>query len=404
MKHIIQKNINECGIACICMLLEHDFGVDIDYFEVKNKIKIFEKGIKLDDLVEYLSNYDKYKAYECNLENLPNFPFITMINLKNKYNHYIVVWRKDNKYIYYSNPATAQPTKILLKRFKKIYSGVIVYFKECEIKELIINHKIKIAGIKKYAFPLAFLNIVEFIVFMFSLVYLFNINEFNVLKIVFFFAVLTVQIIIYLLKNNIINRINRIYEANLVNHLIVKNNNCILIKENIKKAYYLMNRKNIFYNKIIPYFIISLFAGVLCFYIHYLLFVCILIFGWMFYIIEFVFSRKKLKYSSQCAILEEEFNNANYDLEDKLKKLKKALNKLAKINMSETIVSLFYRQVLLVFIMLFFSLINQEYYVFIGVYLLFYLFDGIGVFAEYNSEKQRYRYVVHSYIQDANKK
>lgn len=403
MKHIIQKDINDCGIACICMLLEHDFGINLDYHEVRNNLEIEEKGVRLDNLVNYLCVYDKYKVYECKIENLPNHPFITIVNFKKKYNHYIIVWKKDDKYIYYSNPAAATPEKILLKRFKKIYSGIIVYFKEKEIEKVNIKNKIKIKGIKKYILPLIILNIIELLSFVFSLLYLFNINEFNILKIAFFFAILTVQIIIYLLKNHMINQINTLYEYKLVDNVIEENISNTIIKDNVKKGYYLMNKKNIYYNKILSYFVITIFAIVLFFYIHYLLFVCILVFASVFYLIESYFYKNKNKYSMKCAVLEEDFNNADCDIKIKLKKLKKSLKTLSKINMSEVIVSLFYRQVLLIFIMLFFSLINQEQYVFIGVYLCFYLFDGISVFAEYNSDKQRYKYIIHSYNQDNNK-
>ena len=42
MEHIIQKDVNDCGIACILMLLEHDFNIKLDYYEVRNLITIEE--------------------------------------------------------------------------------------------------------------------------------------------------------------------------------------------------------------------------------------------------------------------------------------------------------------------------------------------------------------------------
>ena len=395
MEHIIQKDVNDCGIACILMLLEHDFNIKLDYYEVRNLITIEEKGIRLDSIIDYLNKFDNYKAYECDFTNLPSHPFITIINVNKKFNHYIVVWKKDDKYVYYSNPCEEKPMKMIIKQFKKIYQGIIVYFKEKEIEKIETNKKLKIKKIHKYLFPLLFLNILEIILFTLSFMYLFNINEFNIFKIATFFTILTIQIIIYLLKNHFINLIN----SRMDYYLIESDNlieNKIELKEHIKKSFYLKNKKNIYYNKIIPYLTISIFAYLFFFYINYLLALSMFLLMIIYYLIEKKYYIKRNKYNSKLIQLENEFNESD-NIENILDKIKINIKKSSKINNSNTIISLFYRQSILIFIMLFFSLINQSRFVFFGLYLCFYIFDGINAYAEYKSDIKTYKYIIYNF-------
>lgn len=396
MKHIIQKDVNDCGIACISMLLENDFKMNLDYYEIRNKVEVEEQGVRLDKLVDYLNKFDSYKAYKCDLNNIPNHPFITIIKIK-KYQHYIVVWKKDNKYIYYSNPSEEKPNKMSLHKFKKIYGGVIVYFKERELEKIEVNKKIKIKYTGKYVFPLIILNILEIILFTISFMYLFNIDEFNIFKIGMFFSILTIQIIIYLLKNHFINLIN-----NLLDERLIENNEIYdlksELKENIKKAFYIKNKKTILYNKIIPYLIISICAFIIFFYLHFLLALSMIIFSYLFYLISLRYYYKKNKINSQLILLENEFNNEENSVNEIVNKIKNKIKQMSKSSSAHTIISLFYRQSIFIFIMLMFSLIKQENFVFIGLYLCFYLLDFSTLLAEYRSDKKTYRYILYSFI------
>lgn len=397
MKHIIQKDEHDCGIACICMILEHDFNINVNYHEVKSCIEISEKGIRLDRLIEYLNKYDHYKAYECEFNSLPNYPFITIINIKNKYQHYIVVWKRDNKFIYYSNPSEDKMKKIKLSRFKKLYQGIIVFFKEKEISNIEYKKKYKINNISKYLYPLIFLNILEILLFMFSIVYLFN-KEFNIIKITVFFTILTLQIIIYLLKNYFMNLININMDKTLLNYS--DDNSINQIKEKIKKGYYIKNKKSILYNKIIPQLIISFTSIIIFFYLHYLLALSMILLLLIYFFICFNYYKKRNKYNSKLILLENEFNKTDSSVKELINEMSNNMKKLSKANNAYTIISVFYRQCLLIFIMLFFALIKQSNYTFIGVYLCFYSFDFINAYADYKSDKKTYNYVLYSFDDD----
>lgn len=390
MRHIIQKSINDCGIACICMLLEHDLKMIVDYEEVKNSIIIEERGIRLDNLVDYLNNYDSYNAYKCEVNKLPLHPFITIIKNKKNLLHYIVVWKIEKNKVYYSNPNETKINKISLKKFKLFYNGIIVFAREEIINEPMKNRKLKIKEQKKYLLPLILINILEIIIYGLSLLYLFNINEFKIVKLLFFLFILSFQIIIYLLKNFIINKINLIFDEYLLSNELLELNNKKYIKETIQKSYYYKHKKNLLYNKIIPYLIIIVISFLVFFYLHYLFFGCMFVFVILFYYIESFYFKKRDLRRNKCLYYESEFDN---NIKDNLSNLRIEVKKLEKIVVSESIINVFYRQIMLIFVMLFFSFIKQENFVFIGIYLCFYIFEGVMFLAEYRADKEKYNYI-----------
>ena len=92
VKHTIQFDKNECGIACLKMFYDF-FEVNYSYNDLLNEVKINEDWVTIDEMLKILHNLALFKAYEISNDMLKSMcPSIILLNKSNK-SHYIVVWK-----------------------------------------------------------------------------------------------------------------------------------------------------------------------------------------------------------------------------------------------------------------------------------------------------------------------
>lgn len=123
IKQIYQESFSECGLACVCMLLNY-FGKKIDIISLRNKYRFSAAGLSFSDLKKIYSDFgvdstglalksdDFFKL---------QYPVIAHVNN----NHFVVISTNKKKEIIVNDPDKG--IKVLtLKEFDKIYSGAIL--------------------------------------------------------------------------------------------------------------------------------------------------------------------------------------------------------------------------------------------------------------------------------------
>ena len=187
VKHEIQKEKNECGIACIKMFYNF-LNLDINYYEIKKSLKLDNKGISIEEMLKELNKIGIFKAFDIKKEELKDHLPVIAIFSKKKRNHYVVIWKYIEGYYYVSDPSYTSIKKVKEKKVLNLFSGYIIFSnkREVEIKE---EKHLKIKK-SKFRFPYIFLSILEVLLLTYSMLYLFSIKDFTVFKVYYFLIIL----------------------------------------------------------------------------------------------------------------------------------------------------------------------------------------------------------------------
>ena len=107
MKGVLQKNIKDCGIACLLTIIKYYKGSNT-YSNLYYLTKCDNNGISALNLINASNKLGFYsRGIKCDIDNLSNIylPAICHVIINN-YNHYVVLYKvtKDNIYIF--DPAT----------------------------------------------------------------------------------------------------------------------------------------------------------------------------------------------------------------------------------------------------------------------------------------------------------
>ncbi|MDR0832380.1 MAG: hypothetical protein LBM99_05735, partial [Bacillales bacterium] len=208
MQHILQREKNECGIAVMIMYLSL-FKIEKSYEEIKESIDINEKGLSLLEMSKYLNNYTQVNSFQLTeTSEITVFPCIAIISHKKK-NHFILIYKKEGNDIIYSDPC-----HYALKK-RKLTSLNITYLIFGDSLEVVLPSKKKQKD-SLYAVPLIILQIVELFLITFSFFYLFSMVGFSGDKILTFLIVILISLLITLLKNYCLNKVNIYYDKELI--------------------------------------------------------------------------------------------------------------------------------------------------------------------------------------------
>lgn len=182
MKFIKQKNSNDCGLACILMILSY-YGSYISLNTLNKKIIVENDGISAYSLVKCLNkfNFDVTsiktdKEYFSSKEYIQK-PMIAHVILDNKLQHYIIIEKYKNGKLYVLDPSNGKQ-KMTIETFNNIWTGILFIpspnEKYKKIKEknyglweclpLIIKNK-------KYLFLIIFLSTISAILSLISAYY-----------------------------------------------------------------------------------------------------------------------------------------------------------------------------------------------------------------------------------------
>lgn len=141
---IKQINENDCGVACIAMILKR-YKVRYNFLSLKEKCNLSNNGMKVKDIVNVFKQYNfTVNIFKANKDEdifkMKKFPYISNIVIDNKYFHFIVIHKVTSKYIVYSDPVIGVQ-KIDFNVFFKDWTGIIIYAVPNKILE---KEKIKI--------------------------------------------------------------------------------------------------------------------------------------------------------------------------------------------------------------------------------------------------------------------
>lgn len=407
INHVIQTEKNECGIACIKMILDY-FDIKINYDEIKSSININENGVVLSDLYIFLKQFKDFEAYKVDDEKqIINFlPAILLVK-----KHYLILWWFNYKYCYISDPADYKIRKIRFKRLKKKRINALISSGNypVEIKDL-IHPKFKLK-FKKYSIPYILLLILELFLLTFSMFYLFSIEDFTVFKILFFLIVTFIICIISFLKNYFINKIHQFLDTHVVDKTIyhsfdLQNEDIYKVKMVINNAYQLKIRIFTFLSSFIPGIIILGISLLTFLLIDYILATIIFIVMLIIFNLYYLINKKKNKILYSTKLEEKEFNqqweinfiNPNEKNKEEmfihLENIKKKMSIYGKYEQLQGMAINILKQAILMLILIYCYSNGLDQYIVFIVAFLFYTFDSILQISDYCSGLLEYKIIM----------
>ena len=125
---VVQKSVNDCGIACLLYVLKY-FGKNVTYKKLEEKIIKEKDGISAYEIIKVSKEFGisscGYKNLKVN-KNL-TFPLIAH-TINNNVQHFVVVLKVSNNNVYIMDPSYGLITK-QKDEFNKSFTGVAILFK-----------------------------------------------------------------------------------------------------------------------------------------------------------------------------------------------------------------------------------------------------------------------------------
>lgn len=137
--HTKQYSDNDCGISCLVSVYKYFGKHDVSNDSLKDIVmKADDYSIK--DLISITRHFDLFttKAIKVKKENFIKaassieMPIIALINQSDYRNHYIVIYKIEKNYLLISDPNKKTISKMLLKDFLKVFSGVLLVISKKE--------------------------------------------------------------------------------------------------------------------------------------------------------------------------------------------------------------------------------------------------------------------------------
>ena len=201
-----QMSLNECGIACLNMILNY-YDINVSYKEIKEKFKLSKEGVSAFDIIKVSNEYGiEAKGYKnFDLDNIKS-PVIAHIINDNNMQHFVVIEKKiKDKLVVLDTFLGCY--EVLLEEFKKRYTTVAITFNPRE--SLPIKNVLKY---KKIIIKISFLTFIwSLICIFYSYTLSLSINllnkKLNIRKLILILLMIIligiIKEIIYLLKNSL---------------------------------------------------------------------------------------------------------------------------------------------------------------------------------------------------------
>ena len=179
---------NDCGIAAIKNLL-HQYNITFNKIDVNLK----QEGTSLFDIKEVLLRYFyKVEIVSFNiteLKKVKNFkPYITIIENKD-FSHYVVIYKKDNKYVYILDSLFNRSYKMTYDNFAEIDGKKAVIVDDCK---KITSNKL----LSKIAIIIPIISFFESICLLYSMVLLQQIID-NGYKDAIFYIIIQILVLLF---------------------------------------------------------------------------------------------------------------------------------------------------------------------------------------------------------------
>ena len=124
-----QNDYRDCGICCLASIIKYYKG-NIPLETLRLDTKTNRYGTTAFNLINAAKKYG-FEAYGKRITVLDNeiiLPAIAHLEYSNGLNHFVVIYKIDNNYVYTMNPSKGYEKKEI-KEFKKIWTNVILIFK-----------------------------------------------------------------------------------------------------------------------------------------------------------------------------------------------------------------------------------------------------------------------------------
>ena len=221
MKGVLQRNIKDCGIACLLTIIKYYKGSNT-YSNLYYLTKCDNNGISALNLINASNKLGFYsRGIKCDIDNLSNIylPAICHVIINN-YNHYVVLYKVTKNDIYIFDPATGNK-KLDISSFRSIWSGVVIELKPFRkldnIKENYNEFKLIIRSNWYHYFKIFLLSILGIIFSLVSNFYFKFLIEYDDIKsiLIFFSIIIFIKEIIEYLKNRSIIKLDKIISNSL---------------------------------------------------------------------------------------------------------------------------------------------------------------------------------------------
>jgi ABC-type bacteriocin/lantibiotic exporter with double-glycine peptidase domain len=193
IKTIYQRNLYECGLAALVMILNY-YGININMDQLKSNIEITEIGCTAKILVENARKYGlNARGLHIKSTELGKIkaPYIIYYN----YNHYVVYIGKVGDFIYVLDPALGK-CKVPVETFNKYYGEIILQIQPYDEKSRKGGCCLYTLKNYKYIFDYVFIIFTALITFLISIFINYKLKYKSFLFIIFLLIKIIILIII----------------------------------------------------------------------------------------------------------------------------------------------------------------------------------------------------------------
>ena len=129
LKCVRQHDKNDCGAACLSSIARY-YGVKLPLAYYRNNTKTTTNGVSIYGIIECAGLIGiNATAYQASIDDLYNeeltYPLISKITTKEGLEHFIIIMKVSNKYVYISDPAEGKK-RYRINEFEELFDGYII--------------------------------------------------------------------------------------------------------------------------------------------------------------------------------------------------------------------------------------------------------------------------------------
>lgn len=227
MKCVYQKNIKDCGVACLLMIIRY-YGGDNTYENLRRMTRCDNNGISALNIIKAANKLGfNSKGFYSSYDDLNNIvlPCICHVVLENGYTHYVVLTKIEKGCVYISDPAYGNK-KYSKEEFLKLWDNIVIELvKEKNISNIKYKNTMIKDIIKNNIWLYLLITIYSFFSILFMLLnnYYFKlVIDYKNLKYIFiiFIVIITFKEISEYIRNNLLAKleINTEKSLNIYTH------------------------------------------------------------------------------------------------------------------------------------------------------------------------------------------
>lgn len=133
MKLVKQTSYQDCGVACIAMMINHFYKYEIDLQQVKNYLSIHDDELSFYDVIDLASNFylkgDAFKVEQDFLELKNKVPFLAQVINSDGLLHFVIVESILQNNLIVFDPSKEKKIKQNISEFLKCFNSNVIIFK-----------------------------------------------------------------------------------------------------------------------------------------------------------------------------------------------------------------------------------------------------------------------------------